>query len=302
MSDRTKGTISYNYAKSKSASLSLKHIINPLSKLKHEGKFESDKFLYELLYKHAFTKKISLIGGGAIILNTQDTEVSFATNLRLAVAFKFSEHTKLSYGVEHEKGTLKLVSSLKRGGMNISIPIALSNNQDIRVVVLALAALGIASYFTKRVYNYVFSDEHPDAIQQKHTKRMEELRALRTEAIEYNNMIRDKVLQDRKTELDRKGLIINEAYYGRSDKIQKLISGADLRFDEYSEVIEVCLVLQFLVHDSKLMLTSASKSHISGMYNPCIKSSSTPVLYLKYTFGGLTHSVYVQDDEDLYIP
>ena len=301
-SDETEGSITYTHDVLDTASISLKHIVTPSSHIKHEFKRNSYQTTLQLLYKHFLTKKIALIGGGAIILHTPGTVTTFATNLKLALAYKFSDHTKLSYSVEHEEGTLKFVSSIKRGGLNISIPIALSHNGDFRIAALALTTLGIASYVTRRIYNYVFSDEHPDAVQEKHTKRIEEIRAHRAEAMDYQNMIRDKVLVDKRTEFDKRGLVIIEAYYGRKDRIEKILAGAELRFDEYTEVIDVSLVLQFLVHDSKLTLTSASKSNIAGIYNPCIKSSTSPVLYIKYSHGGLTHSLSIQDEEDLYIP
>lgn len=121
-SDQTKGSITYTHDVLDTTSITFKHIVTPSSHIKHELKRNSYQTTLQLLYKHFLTKKIALIGGGAIILHTPGSVTTFATNLKLALAYKFSEHTKLSYSVEHEEDALKFVSSVKRSSLCIALP------------------------------------------------------------------------------------------------------------------------------------------------------------------------------------
>ncbi|MEE4247797.1 MAG: DUF3395 domain-containing protein [Kangiellaceae bacterium] len=84
-------------------------------------------------------------------------------------------------------------------------------------------------------------------------------------------MIRDRALASFERESNKSGLVILSALFGDSDQIADVMSEKiTLDSDHAQQVIDVKAPLQFLVEESRLVITSASFSRMSGFYNPLI--------------------------------
>jgi len=97
------------------------------------------------------------------------------------------------------------------------------------------------------------------------------------------------------TEHQRHGMIIVEAWYGRQIPDIKRMSDLNLQ-----GITDVTIPLQCLVKDSKLLVTDATKSQLSGFYDPCIGEEK--VLKIKYEFRDALHEVTYKDDEAIRMP
>lgn len=99
------------------------------------------------------------------------------------------------------------------------------------------------------------------------------------------------VESSRVTEEARMGLIILEALYGNF--------GANN--SEILPYIDVTIPLQYLVSDSKLILSSREPKHVlEGFYDPCPGENKT--LWIKYKFQGREHSASFADSAPIGIP
>eukprot|EP00111_Clytia_hemisphaerica_P005692 TCONS_00016511-protein len=97
------------------------------------------------------------------------------------------------------------------------------------------------------------------------------------------------------TEQEKHGLVILEAWYGRFVPDSNRMTDKSLL-----GVFDVTVPVQCLVKDSKLLATDATKSQLSGFYDPCIGEDK--VLKIKYEFRDALHEVTYKDDEAVRIP
>ena len=89
-------------------------------------------------------------------------------------------------------------------------------------------------------------------------------------------------------------MIVVEAWYG------KLF---DLQVDDQPyqpKIVDVCVPLQCMVQESKLILHESTKVNIPGFYDPCVGEKKH--LRVRYEFRGAPHEVTIDNSEPLIIP
>ena len=88
------------------------------------------------------------------------------------------------------------------------------------------------------------------------------------------------------------GLIILEARYGHL---------SSRTTDSSLKIIDVTIPLQTLVKNSTLKIdTTASKSDLTGFYDPCIDEEKS--LFVKYSFRSQIHTVTYRDTDPVVLP
>lgn len=112
-------------------------------------------------------------------------------------------------------------------------------------------------------------------------------------AVELMQETSERIVQ---VEQARLGLTIAEAWYG------KMSVRDNQRINPCSEdeVIDVCVPLQCMVQDSKLIIHPGTKCRLSGFYDPCVGKQKW--LSVVYDFRGFQHKVVVEDSQRLAIP
>lgn len=114
----------------------------------------------------------------------------------------------------------------------------------------------------------------------------------RREAMNAQEVLRALIEQIREREGSH-GLIILEARYGHLPSAENNESSL--------QVIDVTVPLQALVKDSSLKIaTIASKSNLTGFYDPCIGEEKT--LFIRYSLGSQVHQVVYGDTDPIVLP
>ncbi len=120
---------------------------------------------------------------------------------------------------------------------------------------------------------------------------MNELR--KNEALEVVTIMTEQVLQRRKVEEDKKGLVIIEALYGKLPPSSNTKLFLNVTRNE-QEFIDVTVVVQSLVQKSQLYISGGhSKSTMIGFWDPCFNERKK--LRIVYSFHGRIHEVEVDD-------
>jgi DnaJ family protein C protein 11 len=89
------------------------------------------------------------------------------------------------------------------------------------------------------------------------------------------------------------GLIILDARYG--------LLPSSTTNENLNKIIDVTVPLQSLVKDTSLRIgTTASKSNLTGFYDPCIGEEKS--LYIKYSFRSQIHTVTYKDTDPVVLP
>ena len=99
-------------------------------------------------------------------------------------------------------------------------------------------------------------------------------------------LIQKKSADNHVKEVESKGLIIIDAYYGDNEIVKKLIGihnkniffASNPRFGE--KIIDVTVPLRFYIEGSKLILQKKTKKRLFGFYNPC-KNNEKIGLYIR---------------------
>lgn len=113
----------------------------------------------------------------------------------------------------------------------------------------------------------------------------------RREAMNTQELLRSLVEQIKEKE-GSDGLIILEAYYGQ---LTPTIDESPMK------IVDVRIPLQTLVKDSTLKIeTTASKSNLTGFYDPCIGEEKS--LFIKYSFHSQIHTVTYSDKDPVILP
>ena len=132
-------------------------------------------------------------------------------------------------------------------------------------------------------------------LKERKVERAREVVERRKEAEAAVELMQETVERIRTTEQAKHGLLIVEAWYGQLFDTQ----GADDGLLQ-SRVVDVCVPLQCLVVDSKLILHESSKANLPGFYDPCV--GETKFLRVRYEFRGTPHEVTIKNSEPLIIP
>lgn len=90
------------------------------------------------------------------------------------------------------------------------------------------------------------------------------------------------------------GLIILEARYGQ-------LTSTTTTNENSIKIIDVTVPLQTLVKDSTLRIaTTASKSNLTGFYDPCIGEEKS--LFIKYSLRSQIHTILYKDTDPVILP
>lgn len=140
--------------------------------------------------------------------------------------------------------------------------------------------------------------------QEEMNKEQEENAALlkekRNEAIAYTELMKD--FYDRIVQRERSidGLIIEKALYGDPSVLEHYIN-SDVNLPTDANAFDFKVALQVLVNDqSRLILTSCSKSSLPGFYDPYINLPKK--LSIKYKFKSRDYFVLVDEHESVILP
>lgn len=230
--------------------------------------------------------------------------------------FKFSfklgtSGSSVSYGLQHSVAKLtKLETSVSlsrqgvylrlgmhRTGQCYSVRFHLSDQLGV-VPILCASVIPVATYLCINVIAIL-----PILRQQREWERkkrlqeleeaMKEKKAEAQAAVELMKETSERIVQVEQAKL---GLTITEAWYG------KMSVRDNQRVNACSEdkVIDVCVPLQCMVQDSKLIIHPGTKCRLSGFYDPCVGKQKW--LFVVYDFRGFQHKVVVEDSQRLAIP
>ncbi|XP_046850162.1 dnaJ homolog subfamily C member 11-like [Xenia sp. Carnegie-2017] len=132
---------------------------------------------------------------------------------------------------------------------------------------------------------------------EKQDKFAEKLSTMKKNAEDYTELMRETYESCVECERKRHGLIIVSAFYGKFLSFSENDLNNPYRMNK---IIDVTLVLQCLVKDSKLYLPEGSKTQISGFYDPCFGEDKS--LQVRYLFRDILHEAIIDDCQQLRIP
>ena len=219
--------------------------------------------------------------------------------------------SSVSYGLQHSVAKLTRLEtaiSLSRQGVHLrlgvyrtgqcySVRFHLSDQLSV-VPILCASVIPVVTYLCFNAIAIL-----PILRQQREWERkkqlleleeaMKERKAEALAAVELMQETSERIVQ---VEQARLGLTISEAWYG------KMSVKDNQRINPCSEdkVIDVCVPLQCMVQDSKLIIHPGTKCRLSGFYDPCVGKQKW--LSVVYDFRGLRHKVVVEDSQRLAIP
>lgn len=219
--------------------------------------------------------------------------------------------SSVSYGLQHSVAKLTRLEtaiSLSRQGVHLrlgvhrtgqcySVRFHLSDQLSV-VPILCASVIPVVTYLCFNAIAIL-----PILRQQREWERkkqlleleeaMKERKAEALAAVELMQETSDRIVQ---VEQARLGLTITEAWYGKmSVKDNQRINPCS-----EDEVIDVCVPLQCMVQDSKLIVHPGTKCRLSGFYDPCVGKQKW--LSVVYDFRGFRHKVVVEDSQRLAIP
>ena len=219
--------------------------------------------------------------------------------------------SSVSYGLQHSVAKLTRLEtaiSLSRQGVHLrlgvhrtgqcySVRFHLSDQLSV-VPILCASVIPVVTYLCFNAIAIL-----PILRQQREWERkkqlleleeaMKERKAEALAAVELMQETSERIVQ---VEQARLGLTISEAWYG------KMSVKDNQRINPCSEdkVVDVCVPLQCMVQDSKLIIHPGTKCRLSGFYDPCVGKQKW--LSVVYDFRGLRHKVVVEDSQRLAIP
>ncbi|CAI2170568.1 11680_t:CDS:10 [Funneliformis geosporum] len=204
---------------------------------------------------------------------------------------KITEHTKASLAVEY--GFPHGITFKCR----ISIPILVSPEFNFKIIlwgtflpIITMAAVEQTILIPMRQKKKA---EKIAAFRELHAELIENRKR---EATEATRLLLPSV--ERKTEMEREkdGLVILEAWYGNVSSLN-----GEVPLEERSDVIDVKIPVQALVHESQLTIPGRySKSNIMGFYDPCMGERKQ--LKIRYQFQRKLHEVTVDDTSPVACP
>ncbi|KAI8390212.1 hypothetical protein BD560DRAFT_380258 [Blakeslea trispora] len=208
---------------------------------------------------------------------------------------KLSQHTRVGMSMECGLPSGVIVKfRISRLGQKAVLPIILSADFDLR---LAFFGAVIPASVALAIDQWVLKPRRKRLIQQKIEELREEhaeyLENRKQEALDAQSLMTDIAERKRRQEENKQdGLVIVKALYGH---FQNLENGAE------EGVIDVTMVIQTLVHESRLTIPGGhSKSNILGFYDPCLGEKKK--LLVQYRFRHRLHQVTVEDTAALICP
>ena len=261
---------------------------------------------------------------------------------------------KLSTGIELD--SLKGLSWLfqwRKGDFSINVPIRLSTVLFGTTAAETISFWKVASTsyitFVSCVIDCIIGDVIQQTIHQVITassstnnhvneKSLTLHQKLRKDAEQQKELMKRKAMINKRNEDEKDGLVIVNAMYGLMADIQKYDGKENEIDDDGEKVLDVSVQLQFWVNDSKLVLTSNSKSQMIGFYDVTMGSLSTlmrkeggneqgsmglyslwknllhddnierrssyalPYLMVRYKFNGVLYDIQIRDDEAATLP
>ena len=235
-------------------------------------------------------------------VNVEEIKQGIAMHMSMSagLALKLTKYTKANYSLEVGDGEIRGVFGFTRGGLNIRLPIALSNIVSFSNVLLGGAAIALCAFATHQLHTYLYEDPLKANKQaKKKEQRAIEIEEGKRAAEEYAMMIRSKALQSALSEQERKGLVIVEAFYGKLSLLERMTIDTTVTS---SEVFDVAAQLQVLVEHHRLVMPAMSKAAQYGFFNPCVQPGEALGLYVKFSFGGHVQSRLFQDTDPVSLP
>ena len=239
---------------------------------------------------------------GADVSDTCTFKLSFklgtmGSSVSYGLQHSVAKLTKLETSISLSRQGVHLRLGLHRTGQCYSVRCHLSDQLSV-VPILCASVIPVATYLCFNVIAIL-----PILRQQREWERkkqlqeledaMKEKKAEAQAAVELMKETSERIVQ---VEQARLGLTITEAWYG------KMSVRDNQRINPCSEdeVIDVCVPLQCMVQDSKLIIHPGTKCRHSGFYDPCVGKQKW--LFVVYDFRGFQHKVVVEDSQRLAIP
>lgn len=154
--------------------------------------------------------------------------------------------------------------------------------------------------------NYIGLWWHRRRSHEDHEQRLFRLQSLRTEALQQQDAMRQRALDNHLAEVQRggNGLRVLRGVYGywTGERPPVVISPQDLH------VLDVTIPLQFFVQRSTLDIPVCRKAHLMG-FSPCQSLSQDevhrhikPRLFIRYSYAGSEHDLIVTEREPVHLP
>lgn len=192
------------------------------------------------------------------------------------MSLKLSKFTKLFHG---EKLTRFL--RISRGNQNFIFPILLYEEfLPSALVYGTLAPVLIYSSVMKFIVNPYVENKNMEEILRKRKQNKEKLIESRKEALAVRKLLKQTYDKVFKLELESRGLVIENALYGKSSLVQ--ISAVSNQLPSNGEVIDVKLPLQCLVRFSQLIQPAASKVRSSHSLNYILNIEPNRLIFLDF--------------------
>lgn len=213
-------------------------------------------------------------------------------------------------------GTMGIIWRIKarRGGHRLNIPIVLQSGYlDTKTALLGSLFWSVTLSTLQLLViqpweDWVEKEERSEA----RARRLDDLQQTRMEADAVKQLMKIQVEQiieaEENVEIDGKkgcGLLIKRGVYGWRRNVRKLrfsdppLDGREIE----TEMVDVGVALQALVDRSAIQIVSATKSTISGVWDPSAHGDKDElVLRIWYFFQGQKHECLLKDDEPIELP
>lgn len=119
----------------------------------------------------------------------------------------------------------------------------------------------------------------------------------RLAALSQQQMMSSVAKRSRKQEEACDGLVIESAIYGHESAIHN-----PTKVRACEDAIDVTIVLQFMVKESRLRLYAGSKREYMGMWVSEKEEEDRVMLLVRYRWKGSVWEIEVTDEEPLYLP
>ncbi|GAA5809714.1 hypothetical protein MFLAVUS_003127 [Mucor flavus] len=216
-------------------------------------------------------------------------------NASIGSDHKITEHTRIGMTMECGLPLGVIVKfRVSRLGQKAVVPIILASEFDLKLaffgaVVPASVAVALDQLVLKPRRKRLIKEK----INELREEHAEYLANRKQEALDAQLLMADIAERKKKQEENKAdGLVIVQAWYGNLDNL-------DNDIDE--GVIDVTIVIQTLVHESRLTIPGGhSKTNILGFYDPCLGERKK--LRVQYRFRHRLHQVTVEDTAALISP
>ncbi len=287
LTENTMATLSVKQT-GNAVSAQLGHKLSPTTEVTGEVQvgYQSSHVKGSIQYKpteeYLFRGGVKMSTKGATLFCGADEQVAMLTRLGGTVLVGLSE------GV-----VLKL--QLIRASMRFQVKIQVSQEVSLASLFYAtVIPLGIYGCLRVFAIGPFLQRQFLKDLQDKREELLKDVLAKKTEAESAVDLMQETYQRVVESEQAIQGLIVVEAWYG------KLF---DLLADDQPyqpKIVDVCVPLQCMVHDSKLTLHESTKVNIPGFYDPCVGEKKH--LRVRYEFRGSPHEVTIDNSEPLIIP